>query len=107
MLRTEITYQDGYYQRAAGQSETQVLVDAWNEEWDVCYDATQHDAQEDRNQVRVVEALHLVTQNLLGMGDGKLGTYHGNTVTQLQFQLWSGNQIHTVAVYSGNVGAEA
>ena len=40
------------------------------------------------------------------MGDGKLGTHHGNTVAQLQLQMWSGNQIHTVAVYSGNIGTE-
>ena len=41
------------------------------------------------------------------MGDGKLCTHHGNTVAQLQLQLWSGNQIHTVAVNTGDVGAEA
>ena len=106
VLRTEVTYQDSNYQWTAGQSETQALVDAWDEEWDVGYDTTEHDAQEDRNQVRVVEALHLVTQHLLCMTDGKLGAHYGDTVAQLQFQVWCGNQIDTGTVYTGDVGAD-
>ncbi len=47
------------------------MVDAWDEERNVGYDTTQHDAQEDWDEVRVVQTLHLVTQHLLGMSDGE------------------------------------
>ena len=62
--------------------------------------------QEDWDEVRVVQTLHLVTQHLLGMSDGEFLAHYGYAVAQLEFQVWGCDEVYTISVHAGNVGAK-
>ena len=101
-MRTVAADQDGDDQRTAGKAQFHGLRNAGNPERNAAQHDAQRDADENRNQVGMVETLERIAEEPLGMGYRKFGTHDRHPVAQLQLQIPCSHQVDTRTVDACN-----
>ena len=102
-MGAEAADQNRHDQRAARKAEFHGLRHV--EQRNRAQQHTEGDADEDRDQIRLVELLERVAQHLGRLLHGLLGTYDHHAVADLEFEALVGDQIDTRTVHARDVHA--
>ena len=104
-LRPPVTQEDGHDQWTAGKTKPQWNGHTRNRDGQKAQQDAQYDAQKNRNDVGVVELLHLVAQTIGQAFDRALRSYTINLIAHLQMQVLVREERHACTKDSCDIDA--